>query len=406
MVDVEVEVDVVGWVVAMTRVMAAAKGYRLIAMLYLDHAATTPMRPEVWEAMRPYALEVFGNASGSHAVARQAKNALEEARERVAAVIGAEPAEIIFTSGGTEADNLAVQGTVLAADDGGLVTTGIEHEAVLETAAFVESLGRDVVVVDPGEDGVVDPAAVAAAVQANTVLVSIMTANNETGIIQPVAETSAHFRSLGLAVPIHTDAVQAFACERIDVRQLGVDMLSLAGHKIGGPKGVGLLYLRRGLKLDPVIHGGGQEMGHRAGTSNVMGAIGLAVSMELAAGDRTRFKRRVADERDEFERALTSAVPGVRITGSDVPRLASHSHIRFPGLDQQTALIRLDRAAVAASAGSACASGAANTSHVLLAMGMGVAEARTALRFSFGWTTKVGEGAAAATAVAGALRVR
>lgn len=378
----------------------------LTAMLYLDHAATTPMRPEVWEAMRPYALEVFGNASGGHAVSRQAKNALEEARERVAAVIGAEPAEIIFTSGGTEADNLAVQGTVLAADDGGLVTTGIEHEAVLETAAFVESLGREVVVVDPGEDGVVDPAAVAAAVQDNTVLVSIMAANNETGIIQPVAETSALFRSLGLAIPIHTDAVQAFSCERIDVRQLGVDMLSLAGHKIGGPKGVGLLYLRRGLKLDPVIHGGGQEMGRRAGTANVMGAMGLAVSMELAAGDRTRFKRRVAEERDAFERALTSAIPGIRITGAGVPRLASHSHIRFPGLDQQTALIRLDRAAVAASAGSACASGAANTSHVLLAMGLGVTEARTALRFSFGWTTKVGEGASAAAAVAGALRVR
>ncbi len=375
-------------------------------MHYLDHAATTPMRPEVWEAMRPFALDVFGNASGSHAVARQAKNALEEARERVAALIGADPSEIIFTSGGTESDNLAVQGSVLAADDGGLVTTGIEHEAVLETAAFVESLGRDVVVVDPGENGVVDPESIVSALQPNTALVSIMAANNETGIIQPVAELSALFRSQGIDVPIHTDAVQAFASERIDIRQLGVDMLSLSGHKFGGPKGTGLLCLGRGLKLDPVMHGGGQEMGRRAGTANVMGSVGLAVAMELAAGDRTRFKRRIAEERDAFESTLQRLLPGARVTGLGQARLASHSHIRFPGLDQQTALIRLDRAAIAASAGSACSSGAANTSHVLLAMGMGVTEARTALRFSFGWTTAVGEGTRAATVVADALRSR
>jgi cysteine desulfurase len=230
-----------------------------------------------------------------------------------------------------------------------------------------------------------------------------MTANNETGIIQPVAELGALFRSRGIDVPIHTDAVQAFASERIDVRQLGVDMLSLSGHKFGGPKGTGLLCLRRGLKLDPVMHGGGQEMGRRAGTANVMGAVGLAVAMELAAGDRARFKRRIAEERDAFETSLRRLLPGVLVTGSGQSRLCSHSHIRFPGLDQQTALIRLDRAAIAASAGS---SGAANTSHVLLAMGMGVTEARTALRFSFGWTTAVGEGTRAASVVADALRSR
>ncbi len=375
-------------------------------MHYLDHAAATPMRPEVWEAMRPYALEVFGNASGSHAVSRQAKNALEEARERTAAVLGAEPAEIVFTSGGTESDNLAVQGAVLAADDGGLVTTGIEHEAVLETAAFLESLGRDVVVVDPAADGVIRPEAVADAVSANTALVSIMLANNETGVIQPVSEVSALLRSRGVSVPIHTDAVQAFASERIDVRRLGVDLLSLSGHKIGGPKGVGLLWIRRGLRLEPVIHGGGQEMGRRAGTSNVMGAIGMSVAMELADGDRTRFRRRVAEERDSFETTLRGAAPSVEVTGRGLLRLASHSHVRGPGLDQQTALIRLARAAVAASAGSACSSGAATTSHVLLAMGMGVSEARTALRFSFGWTTKVGEGAQAARLVSEAIRSR
>ena len=372
-------------------------------MHYLDHAATTPMRPEVWEAMRPYALEVFGNASGSHAISRAARDALEEARERAAAVIGARPSEIVFTSGGTEADNLSVQGVPLAEDDGGLVTTTIEHEAVLESAAFLESLGREVAFVDPTEAGIVEAEGVELALRANTALVSVMLANNETGILQPVAEISSRLRERGVDVPVHTDAVQAFCSERIDVDRLGVDLLSLAGHKFGGPKGVGLLYVRTGVTLEPLLHGGGQEQGRRPGTSNVMGAIGLATAMERASDDRTRFVRRVAAERDAFEEVLRAAFPSVVVTGANLARLPSHSHVRIPGVDQQTALIRLDRAGIAASAGSACASGAANTSHVLLAMGLDTAEARTALRFSFGWTTKVGEGATAAAVVARAL---
>lgn len=373
---------------------------------YLDHAATTPLRPEVWEAMRPYALEVFGNASGQHAVARAARNALEEARERCAALIGARPGEIVFTSGGTEADNLAVQGTVLAEDDGGLVATGIEHEAVLESAAFLESLGREVTLVDPEPGGAVDPVAVELAMSPSTALVSMMLANNETGVLQPVADLAARFRDRGIGVPIHTDAVQAFCSERIDVGRLGVDLLSLSAHKFGGPKGVGLLYVRSGLRPDPVLHGGGQEQGRRPGTSNVMGAVGLAVAMERAVDDRSRFTRRVATERDAFEDALRAGFPSLTVTGAEAERLPSHSHVRIPGIDQQMALIRLDRAGVAASAGSACASGAANTSHVLLSMGLPTSDARTALRFSFGWTTRVGEGAAAAGAVVDALRGR
>ncbi len=374
-------------------------------MHYLDHAATTPMRPEVWEAMRPYALDVFGNASGAHAAARAARDALEEARERAAAVIGARPSEVVFTSGGTEADNLAVQGVVLPEDDGGLVTTAIEHEAVLGSGAFLESLGREVTFVDPSPAGEVEPAAIELAMSPSTALVSVMLANNETGILQPVAEITARLRARGRDVPVHTDAVQAFCSQRIDVQRLGVDLLSLAGHKFGGPKGVGLLYVRSGISLDPVMHGGGQEQGRRAGTANVMGAVGLAAAMERTADDRSRFVRRVAAERDAFEQGLLAAMPGVVITGADLDRLPSHSHVRLPGIDQQTALIRLDRAGIAASAGSACASGAANTSHVLLAMGLETSEARTALRFSFGWTTKVGEGAEAAAAVVGALGV-
>jgi cysteine desulfurase len=370
---------------------------------YLDHAATTPMRPEVWEAMRPYALDVFGNASGSHAIARAARNALEEARERCAALIGARPNEVVFTSGGTESDNLAVQGVVLAEDDGGLVTTGIEHEAVLETAAFLESLGREVTLVDPEANGVIEPAAIELAMSRSTALVSVMLANNETGILQPVADLAARFRSKGIDVPIHTDAVQAFGSERIDVDRLGVDLLSIAGHKVGGPKGIGLLYARSGIRPESVLHGGGQEQGRRPGTVNVMGAVGLAVAMERTVDDRSRFTRRVGAERDAFEAALRVGLPSIAVTGTDLDRLPSHSHVRIPGIDQQTALIRLDRAGVAASAGSACSSGAANTSHVLLAMGMGTTEARTALRFSFGWTTKVGEGAEAASVVIDAV---
>lgn len=372
-------------------------------MHYLDHAATTPMRPEVWEAMRPYALDVFGNASGSHAVARAARDALEEAREQCAGLIGARPGEIVFTSGGTESDNLAVQGMVLAEDDGGLLTTGIEHEAVLETATLLESLGREVTLVDPEEDGAVEPAAIELALSHSTALVSVMLANNETGVVQPVAEIVARFRSRGVDVPFHTDAVQAFCSHRIDVGRLGVDLLSLTAHKFGGPKGVGLLYVRGGLQPDSVLHGGGQEQGRRPGTANVMGAVGLAVAMERAADDRSRFVRRVGAERDAFEAALRVGFPDLAVTGAGLERLPSHSHVRIPGVDQQTALIRLDRAGVAASAGSACASGAANTSHVLLSMGMGTTEARTALRFSFGWTTNVGEGAAAASVVIDAL---
>lgn len=368
-------------------------------MLYLDHAATSPLRPEVAEAMAPYGADVFGNPSGSHAVSRRAKNALEEARERAAALLGCSPGEIVFTGGGTESDNLAVVGRALAGAPGigGVVTVATEHDAVLEAAGFVARLGGRVRVVGVDRAGRVDPDDVAAAVDAGTAVVSVMTANNETGVLQPVREVAA---ALGGRVPLHTDAVQAFVSEDVRLDTLGVDLLTLASHKLGGPKGVGLLAVREGIALEPVVHGGGQELGRRSGTQNVMGIVGMVAAMEAAAGERERFRSDVGEARRRFEAGLGG------LAERTVPAEASlvqHSHLRFPGVRNETLLVRLDRVGLAASAASACQSGAADVSHVLTAMGMGAAEARECLRFSFGWTTRPSDGDAAAALVAEAL---
>ncbi len=373
--------------------------------MYLDHAATTPMRPEVWEAMRPFATDLWGNPSGAHAVSRRAKNAVEEAREEAADLLGARPQEIVFTSGGTESDNLAVKGVALAGGGRrGVVTTGIEHEAVLDAAEWLERFGIPVRHAQPDPDGVVSPDEVLDLVDEAVGLVSVMYANNETGAVQPVAAIARALRQSHPGTAIHTDAVQAFGTERLDVAALGVDLLTLAGHKLGGPKGVGLLYVRDGTALEPLAHGGGQELGRRSGTLDPMGIVGMVTAMRLAAVDRGRTKRRLAAERDEFEAVLAGRLAGVVVTAAEAPRLASHCHVRVPGLDQQVALIKLDRAGIAASGGSACASGAMTASHVLLAMGLDAADARSALRFTFGWSTRPGEGREAAELVAKALR--
>ncbi|MDH3306949.1 MAG: cysteine desulfurase [Acidimicrobiia bacterium] len=372
-------------------------------MLYLDHAATTPMRPAVWHAMEPFVAEIFGNSSGTHGESRRAKNALEEARERIATVLGARPQEIVFTGGGTEADNLAVQGAALAdGRRGGVVTSAVEHEAVLETAAFVERIGCPVHLVGVDSSGRVEPGAMAETIDASTAVVSLMAANNETGVIQPVAETARLVKERFPGVLVHTDAVQAFSSEDVDVDDWQVDLLSLAAHKFGGPKGVGVLYVRSGVQLEPVLHGGGQELGRRSGTSNVMGAVGMAVAAEEAAADRELFRRIVASERTVFEQRLAAAL-GARPT-VDEPRLPQHAHLSLPGTNNETMLVKLDRSGLAASAGSACQSGAVTTSHVLRAMGLTPNEARTVLRFTFGWTTRPGDGERAAALVAGVVR--
>ena len=358
--------------------------------------------------MEPFSGERFGNTSGSHEVSRRAKNALEEARERAAVVLGASPSEVIFTGGGTEADNLAIKGTAQSsgggAGIGGVVTVATEHEAVLETARFLEKMGTKVEVVGVDEHGRVDLEGLEKAVGPDTRVVSVMTINNETGTLQPIRDvveivrrSNASRSSFGVLV--HTDAVQAFSSLDLDVSDLGVDLLSLAAHKFGGPQGVGLLYCRSGVELEPLLHGGGQEYGRRSGTHNVAGVAGMAAAMEAAASDRQRFRVEVAEARQAFEAKLSDRAARTVPEAVSAPQ---HSHIRLD-VDNETMLVRLDRLGVAASAGSACQSGATTVSHVLSAMGLTVDQARHSLRFSFGWTSTRAEAERAAEAVIQAL---
>jgi cysteine desulfurase len=371
-------------------------------MLYLDHAATTPLRPEVRDAMAPHLGERFGNPSGIHTTARRAKNSIEEARERIAALIGAaNPLEIVFTGGGTEADNLAVIGAALGGP-GGVVTTAVEHAAVLESARFLGRIGHDVTIVPVDSDGCVSPESIASAVDDATAIVSVMMANNETGVIQDVAEVVRLVRSANDRTLVHTDAVQAFGSLPVDVHNHGPDLISVSAHKIGGPQGVGFLYVRDGVRLEPVIHGGGQELGRRSGTHNVAAIVGLAVAVESTVEGRYVYRERVAAARDRFERDLRSRV-AFTVTAGSANRLVSHAHLRFPGISAETLLVRLDYAGVAAAAGAACHSGAIQESHVLAAMGIGATAAAESIRFSFGRDDDVTTGAEAARIVSGVI---
>jgi len=371
-------------------------------VLYVDHAATTPVRPGVAEAIAPFLGDRFGNPSGIHDVSRQAKDALEEARERVAAVLGCQPLEVVFTGGGTEADNLALKGAALAGGRrGGVVTVATEHEAVLESAHFLERMGCPVVILGVDEMGRVRPEEIVSEITEETAVVSVMWANNETGVIQPIGEIADAVRSVNPAVRVHSDAVQAMVSE--DVTSEAVDLLTVAGHKVGGPKGVGVLVVRDGTSLEPVVHGGGQELGRRSGTHNVAGAVGMAKALELAVADRERFRRDVGEARRRFEETVGAKVSGVESNAPPDRRLVQHSHIRIPGIRNETVLIRLDRMGVAASAGSACQSGAASPSHVLTAMGLSPEAGRECLRFTFGWTTEPTDGDRLAEAVVEAV---
>ena len=367
-------------------------------MLYLDHAATTPLRPEVRDAMAPFVAERFGNPSGIHTTAQQAKNAVEEAREQIAAAIGAEsPLEIVFTGGGTEADNLAVIGASWASR-GAIVTTAIEHAAVLESARFAERNGRAVTILPVDHWGRVSPEDVAAAVDDQTAVVSVMMANNETGVCQPVTEITQCVREIGTRTLVHTDAVQAFASLPVEVYDGGPDLISVSAHKIGGPQGVGFLFVRDGIELEPVIHGGGQELGRRSGTHNVPAIVGLGAAVTTTVADRDGYRTRVGAARDRFEHDLRSRT-NIEATAGDAQRLASHSHLRFPGIAAETLLVRLDLAGVAAAAGAACHSGAIETSHVLDAMGIEPVAASESIRFSFGRDDDASTGATAAQIV-------
>jgi len=355
-------------------------------MIYLDHSATTAVDSRVVEAMLPFWTETYGNPSSIYGLGRRAGAALEDARRRIAAILNCQPAELVFTSCGTESDNLAIRGVMLAAAAKGkrhIITAPAEHHAVLHTAAdLAEHLDCDVTHVPVDHQGIVDPAAVAAAIRPDTALISIMFANNEVGAIQPVAEIGAIARAHG--VPFHTDAVQAGGYLPLDVDALNVELLALSAHKFYGPKGVGLLYVRRGVRLLPVQTGGGQERGRRSGTENVPYIVGMARALEIAHAERESETRRLTALRDRLIDGLTGAIPDITLTGHPTQRLPGHASFLVRGAEAEGMLIALDLAGVAASSGSACATGAPTPSHVLTAMGYGPQEAMGALRLTLG----------------------
>lgn len=349
--------------------------------LYLDHAATTPVRPAVREAMEPFLADRFGNPSSTHGPGRAARAALEEARERVAATVGANPDEIVFTGGGTEADNLAVLGRWRAAG-GAVVISAIEHSAVRRSAASAAEQGATVTTLAVDEDARVDLDALDEALDTSPGLVSVMWGNNEVGTVQPVTDIAARCRERG--VTFHTDAVQAVGHIPVSVDDAGCDLLAMSAHKFGGPKGVGALYVRRGTELWPLLHGGGQERGLRAGTSNVAGAVGLAEALERAVSEQASEAHRLGALRDRLEQGLLEAADGVAVNAAGAERLPHILSVSLPDIDPDVLLASLDLAGLAVSSGSACHSGASAPSHVLLAMG---APADAVLRFSLGWPT-------------------
>ena len=352
--------------------------------IYLDHAATTAVSPEVLREMLPCMTECFGNAASIHGTGREAHRALDRARKQVAAVLGAQPQEIYFTSGGSESDNWAVKGVAWAARGRGkhVITSVVEHHAVLNACAWLEGMGFEVTRLPVDALGRVDPDSVARALRPDTVLISVMTANNEIGTLQPIREIGEIARSRG--VPFHTDAVQAAGHILVNVEELQVDLLSLSAHKFHGPKGVGVLYVRRGTKLDSLIHGGAQERGLRAGTPNVPGAVGLAKALELAAASLPESADRVRALRDQLIREIRARIPDAVLNGDPERRLPGNVHFSFPGVDGEALLLRLDLAGIACSGGSACTSGAQEPSHVLAAIGQAPELAKGGLRMTLG----------------------
>jgi len=379
---------------------------------YLDHAATTPLRPEALEAMLPFLQGSFGNPSGQHAQARVAKTAIEEAREQVAAALGARPAEIVFTGGGTEADNLAIKGAARSARDRGfgdsVVTTAVEHHAVLHSCDRLERDGFRVARVGVDGDGVVDLDALAAAVDERTTVVSVMLANNEVGTIQPLSAVAALVAERAPRAVLHTDAVQAAAWLDVAVAAADADLIAVSAHKFGGPKGVGALVVRQGARLVPVIDGGGQERDLRSGTHNVAGIVGMAAALSATVAHRADETRRVGALRDRLATGIAAGLPdgAVRTNGDPTGKLVNNCHVAFPGVEAEALLLLLDRDGVCASAGSSCASGAMEPSHVLAAMGLPVELARSSVRLTLGWpTTEAEVEEAVATITAGVERL-
>ena len=365
--------------------------------IYLDNAATTRVTEPVFEAMKPYFCDSYGNPASEHGYGREARRALDTARARVARALGAQAGEVYFTSGGTESDNWALRGV----GEGHVIVSAIEHHAVLHTCAALEAAGVEVTYLPVDHEGRVSPDGLKAALRPDTSLVSVMLANNEVGTLQPVAELAAIAHGAGAL--FHTDAVQAVGMVPVDVKALGVDLLSLSGHKLHGPKGVGALYVRRGVRLNRLMEGRAQERGLRPGTENLPSIVGLGRAVELATADVPARAAKMAALRDHLIERLLTENPGAALNGHPEKRVCGNVNVRFDGADARMLLMRLDMMGIAASAGSACTSGATEPSHVLTAMGLSAARALSSLRLSLSDETTLSEVDAAADALRAVL---
>ena len=355
--------------------------------IYLDYAATTPVHPEVVKAMLPYFSEVFGNPSAIYSCGQEAAAALEEARVKVAGLIGSRSEEIVFTSGGTEADNMALIGVANAMHSRGnhIITTAIEHHAIIEAARFLEKNGFELTYLGVDDQGIVDPDEVRRAITDKTILVSVMLANNELGTIQPLAEISRATRQAG--VYLHTDAVQAVGRIPVNVDELGVDLLSMSAHKLYGPKGAGALYIRKGVRMEPITHGGGQERTRRSGTQNVAGIVGLSRAVELAGQEMAAEAERLTPLRDRLIQGILEGIDHSYLNGHAVKRLPNNANLSFDFVEGESMCLNLDLKGICVSTGSACSSSNLEPSHVLLAMGVTSQLAHGSLRFTLGkWT--------------------
>lgn len=352
--------------------------------IYLDHAATTKLKDEVLETMLPFLTEQYGNPSTIYTLGREANKAMDTAREQVAKTLNAKPNEIFFTGSGTESDNWAIKGIAYANKEKGkhIITSNIEHHAVLHTCEFLQKEGFDITYVPVDNQGIVDLEELKKAIRPDTILVSVMLANNEIGTIQPIKEISQIAKEHGIY--LHTDAVQAVGSIPVDVNDLGVDLLSLSGHKIYGPKGVGILYIKSGTKISPLIHGGGQQRGKRAGTENVANIVGIGKAIELATEDISKYSTHLQELREMTIEGILKEIPHTRLNGHPEKRLPGNVNISFEYIEGESILLMLDSKGIAASSGSACTSGSLDPSHVLLAIGLPHEIAHGSLRLTFG----------------------
>ena len=359
-------------------------------IIYMDHAGTTSLDPRVLEAMMPYFSERFGNPSSIHTIGQEARRALDDSREKVAETLGCRTSEVVFTSGGTESDNTAIRGAVAALQETGnhIITSSIEHHAVLHTCQYLENMGFDITCLPVDRHGLIDPDDVARAITDRTIVVSIMYANNEIGTIEPISEISSlvkeRARAMERTIVVHTDAVQAAGFLDLDLRKLGVDMLSLSSHKFRGPRGAGVLCVRRGTPLMSQQLGGGQERERRSGTENIPGIVGTAAALEIAQSEREDVSQHCLGLRDKIISGIQDQIPGAYLNGHPTQRLPNNVNFSLEHVEGEPVLLGLDMAGIAASSGSACSSGSLEPSHVLLALGQSADQARGSLRLTLG----------------------